>query len=237
MVKNITSDVILYIFQENDIFISASIIKIPIMLSILDYFLNNNVSIESYIKINNSDILYDNKYFKNGIYQYNIEDLITWMITLSDNSSTNILIKYLGFERISEYFKKIGLKDTKLERYMLDEGTIKNGKNNYTSLDDMYKCFKYIVNKEILTGEFCDLALNILYKQEVNNQINRYIKNIKFAHKTGSLEYLNSDVGIFELNKQIYFIEISVYNTPKNNGDRKNIGKLSKMIYKYIKKQ
>ena len=237
MVKNITSDVILYIFQENDIFISASIIKIPIMLSILDYLLNNNVSIESYIKINNSDILYDNKYFKNGIYQYNIENLITWMITLSDNSSTNILIKYLGFERINEYFKKIGLKDTKLERYMLDEGTIKNGKNNYTSLDDMYKCFKYIVNKEILTGEFCDLALNILYKQEVNNQINRYIKNIKFAHKTGSLEYLNSDVGIFELNKQIYFIEISVYNTPKNNGDRKNIGKLSKMIYKYIKKQ
>lgn len=237
MVKNITSDVILYIFQENDIFISASIIKIPIMLSILDYLLNNNVSIESYIKINNSDILYDNKYFKNGIYQYNIEDLITWMITLSDNSSTNILIKYLGFERINEYFKKIGLKDTKLERYMLDEGTIKNGKNNYTSLDDMYKCFKYIVNKEILTGEFCDLALNILYKQEVNNQINRYIKNIKFAHKTGFLEYLNSDVGIFELNKQIYFIEISVYNTPKKNGDRKNIGKLSKMIYKYIKKQ
>lgn len=237
MVKNITSDVILYIFQENDIFISANIIKIPIMLSILDYLLNNNVSIESYIKINNSDILYDNKYFKNGIYQYNIEDLITWMITLSDNSSTNILIKYLGFERINEYFKKIGLKDTKLERYMLDEGTIKNGKNNYTSLDDMYKCFKYIVNKEILTGEFCDLALNILYKQEVNNQINRYIKNIKFAHKTGSLEYLNSDVGIFELNKQIYFIEISVYNTPKKNGDRKNIGKLSKMIYKYIKKQ
>ena len=97
MVKNITSDVILYSFQENDIFISASIIKIPIMLSILDYLLNNSVSIESYIKINNSDILYDNKCFKNGIYQYNIEDLITWMITLSDNSSTNILIKYLGF--------------------------------------------------------------------------------------------------------------------------------------------
>ena len=183
MVKNITSDVILHIFQENDIFISANIIKIPIMLSILDYLLNNNVSIESYIKINNSDILYDNKYFKNGIYQYNIEDLITWMITLSDNSSTNILIKYLGFERINEYFKKIGLKDTKLERYMLDEGTIKNGKNNYTSLDDMYKCFKYIVNKEILTGEFCDLALNILYKQEVNNQINRYIKNINLLIK------------------------------------------------------
>ena len=50
MVKNITSDNILYVFHEKDIFISASIIKIPIMLSILDHLLNNNISIESYIK-------------------------------------------------------------------------------------------------------------------------------------------------------------------------------------------
>ena len=175
--------------------------------------------------------------FKKEIYQYSIEELITWMITVSDNSSTNVLIKYLGFEKINNYFKEIGLKDTKLERYMLDEEAINKGKNNYTSLNDMYKCFKYIINKEILTNEFCDLALSILYKQKVNNQINKYIKNIKFAHKTGSLEYLNSDVGIFELNKQIYFIGISVYDTPEKNGDRENVGRLSEIIYKYILEQ
>lgn len=88
-----------------------------------------------------------------------------------------------------------------------------------------------------MTNEFCDLALSILYKQKVNNQINKYIKNIKFAHKTGSLEYLNSDVGIFELNKQIYFIGISVYDTPEKNGDRENVGRLSEIIYKYILEQ
>lgn len=237
MVKNITSETMLYSFKEESIFVSASIIKVPIMLAILDYILNNNITLKSYIEINKDDILYDNKCFKNGKYQYSIENLITWMITLSDNSSTNILIKYLGFEKINKYFGEIGLKDTKLERYMLDENAINKGKNNYTSLSDMYKCFKYIVNNEILTDEFCYLALSVLYKQKVNNQINKYIKDVKFAHKTGALDYLNSDVGIFELNGKTYFIGISVYNTPEKNGDRKSIGKLSEIIYKYIKEQ
>lgn len=237
LVKNITSDTILYNRQENNLFVSASIIKVPIMLAILSYTLNNNIKLDSCIDINKDDVLYDNRCFKKGVYKYSIEDLMKWMITLSDNSSTNILIRYLGFEKINNYFKEIGLKDTKLERYMLDEKAINEGKNNYTSLKDMYKCFKYIVNKEILTDGLCTLALNILYDQRINNQINKYIKNIKFAHKTGSLEHLNCDVGIFELNKQKYFIGISVYNTPEKNGDREGIAKLSKIIYKYIMEQ
>ena len=141
----------------------------------------------------------DNKCFKKEIYQYSIEELITWMITVSDNSSTNVLIKYLGFEKINKYFKEIGLKDTKLERYMLDEEAINKGKNNYTSLNDMYKCFKYIINKEILTNEFCDLALSILYKQKINNQINKYIRNIKFLLQLLK-NYIISNLANFAIN-------------------------------------
>ena len=65
--------------------------------------------------------------------EYKIYDLMMWMITKSCNSSTNILIKYLGFDKINKYCIEIGLNATKLERYMLDENAIKNGKNNYTS--------------------------------------------------------------------------------------------------------
>ncbi len=235
LVKDLTYDTNIYNYNENDIYVSASTIKLPIMLAILDYVHKNNISLGTYIKIDKTDITEDNKCFNKGRYQYSIIELIIWMITISDNSATNVLIKYLGFENINKYFKKIRLEDTKLERYMLDEDAIKNGKNNYTSLVDMYKCFEYLVKEEILTESMCRLALSILYKQKRNNQINRYIKNVKFAHKTGSIDYLNSDVGIFSLNDKIYFIGISIYNCPRKNADRKSVGKLSKMIYKNIK--
>lgn len=81
------------------------------------------------------------------------------------------------------------------------------------------------------------MALYYLYNQKVNNQIPRYIEGVKFAHKTGALDYLNSYVGIFEVNERIYFIGISVYNTPKKEEDRKIVGKLSKIIYNYINKK
>ncbi len=231
--NNLSDDTKLYAYKENDVIVSASIIKVPIMLAILNHILNNNISLNTTIQINKEDILYDNRCFINNKYQYSIEELLTWMIILSDNSSTNVLIKYLGFDKINNYFKQIELFNTKLERYMLDENAIKNGRNNYTSLNDIYKCFKHIVNKDILNAAYCDLALNILYKQKSNNQINRYI-NIKFAHKTGELDYLNNDVGIFTINNKIYFLGISTYNTPSIYGDKVNVGKLGKLFYKLL---
>ena len=231
--NNLSADTNIYAYKENDVIVSASIIKVPIMLAILDFILHNNISLDTIIKIYSDDILYDNRCFNNK-YQFSIEELLTWMITLSDNSSTNVLIKYLGFDKINDYFKQIELFDTRLERYMLDDIATKNGRNNYTSLNDIYKCFKYIIDKQILNDTYCELALNILYKQKSNNQINRYL-NIKFAHKTGELDYLNSDTGIFVLNNETYFIGISTYNTPSIYGDKVNVGKLGKLFYKYIK--
>ena len=64
MVKNITSDTILYNYQENNIFVSASIIKVPIMLAILNYVLNSDIKLDSYINIDKDDILSDNKCLK-----------------------------------------------------------------------------------------------------------------------------------------------------------------------------
>lgn len=234
LVKNVTEEKVILKYNETDTFVSASIIKIPIMLAILNEIANGTLKLNTIIKIQNEDILSDNKCLKKDILEYKIYDLIMWMITESCNSSTNILIKYIGFDKINIYCKEIGLNVTKLERYMLDEDAIKNGKNNYTSLNDMYRCFDLIVNKKILTSELCNLALYYLYNQKVNNQIPRYIKGVKFAHKTGGLDYLNSDVDIFELNEQIYFIGISVYNTPKKEGDRQIVGKISEIIYNYI---
>ena len=52
---------------------------------------------------------------------------------------------------------------------MLDEEAIQNRRNNYTSLEDMYLCFKYIIESSILTPELCKFSLDV-YRQKINNQ-------------------------------------------------------------------
>ena len=98
----------------------------------------------------------------------------------------------------------------------------------------MNKCFENLINEDILNNELCNFAINTLYDQKINNQIPRYISNIKFTHKTGGLDYLNSDVGIFEKNGEMYFIGISIYDTPEKTGDRKSTSILAKIMYDFI---
>ena len=65
----------------------------------------------------------------------------------------------------------------------------------------------------------------------------RYIfEPIKFAHKTGSLDYLNHDVGVMNINNKMVYIGISIYNSYNKKGNKKLIGNIGKKIYNYLAK-
>ena len=234
LLKKVNCNENIFSYNENKVFVSASLIKIPIMLAVLNEVKNGNITLDKIINISQDDILDDNEVFEKDKYRYSLRELIYFMITVSDNTSTNVLIKLLGFDYINKFIKEAGLSNTKLERCMNDWAAIKDGKNNYTTLLDMDNCFEALINKTILNNELCDFAINTLYEQKINNQIPRYIPNVKFAHKTGGLDYLNSDVGIFKKNDQMYFIGISIYDTLEKTGDRKSVSTLAKIMYDFI---
>ena len=90
------------------------------------------------------------------------------------------------------------------------------------------------MNHEILNDELCDIAYEILIRQRWQDDIMRYIyEPVEFAHKTGSLDYRNLDVGVMSINNEKYFIGISVKSS-KINGNQQLIGKLGRMIYDAI---
>ena len=101
------------------------------------------------------------------------------MIIESDDTATIVLLKYFGIENINNYIiNALNVKNTYVQRYMLDEKAIKNGLNNYMSQKDMLNIFTLLFSKKILNNELCEKAINILYNQRCQNQIMRYI----FAH-------------------------------------------------------
>ena len=102
------------------------------------------------------------------------------MIILSDNTATNILIDICGMDNINFTLKKLGLKDTKLRRKMMDLKSKNMGLDNYTSPYDMVKLLE-VLNKN-------EEIISIMKKQLCNNKISHFIeKKIDFAHKTGDL--------------------------------------------------
>ena len=216
LIKDLSSENEIYNLNSTEKLVSASTIKVPIMLAIFEEVKSGKVNLNDTILVTKNDILDDTEIFENGENYYSINELINWMIIESDNTATNVLLTYV-------------------QRYMLDEKAIKNGLNNYMSQKDMLDIFTLLFSKKILNNELCEKAINILYNQRCQNQIMRYIfEPVKYAHKTGSLDYLSHDVGVMNIKDKLFYIGISVWNSSDKDGDKKLIGNIGKIIYYYL---
>ncbi len=221
--------------------VSASTIKTPIMLAALDRVQKGTLKIDQMLPVLPEEILDDTEVFDHGEPEYPLEELLTWMIINSDNTATNVLIEFLGMDEVNAYCGTLGLKSTVLERKMLDWGAIRAGRNNYTSADDQLAIFSKLYHESILTPELCAIALRILKQQRDFNSAFRYIAdtNLTAAHKTGGLDYLNHDAGIFYLPDRDYyfgcFVTDAMGKTEENPISKKLIGRLSKAVYEFYK--
>ena len=68
-----------------------------------------------------------------------IRDYAALMVTLSDNTATNVLIDRLGMDAINSRLQTLGLKSTKLRRHMMDTAAAQRGDENVSSPDDLVR--------------------------------------------------------------------------------------------------
>ncbi|MCM8792720.1 MAG: class A beta-lactamase-related serine hydrolase, partial [Candidatus Omnitrophica bacterium] len=95
--------------NEDVVFPSASLIKIPIMGCVFCADRDNIIRLNDKIVIKDTDKTEGSGILKNlpSGTTLDIEDLIHLMISQSDNTATNILIDLLGFEYLNHCFKKL----------------------------------------------------------------------------------------------------------------------------------
>ncbi|MFU0832501.1 MAG: Beta-lactamase2 domain-containing protein [Oscillospiraceae bacterium] len=221
--------------------VSASTIKTPIMMTAFHLVQMGKLSLEQPISIPADKILYDTKVFEFGAAEYSLQELVTWMMINSDNTATNVLIDLLGMDEVNKYCASLGLKQTLLQRKMLDWKAIEAGRNNYTSASEQLKLFAELYHKTVLTPGLCELALSILKRQRDYSKALRYLctDDAVFAHKTGELDFLGHDAGIFYLPKRDYyfgcFVTDAKDDTQENPVAARTIGRISKIVYNYLR--
>lgn len=236
IVKNLNNNKWILKINENKIYKSASIIKIPIMIEVLRQIEIGKYSLNEKIIIKNKDKIDFSIINELNVLRYSILDLITLMIIISDNTATNVLINLVGYDSVNNLIEKIGLENTKLNRKMMDFEAMKEGRENTTTVIDMANILEEIYNNEILNKEYSKLALNIMKSQMHRDYIPRYLEDsIIIANKTGELNGLNHDIGIVYTGNIDYLIGVFTENGANNLENKRLIGNISKVIYDYIK--
>ena len=221
--------------------VSASTIKLAILLYALDRVGAGELSMEQFVPIESQDYCGDTQVFE-AEYRRDgagLREMLHWMMALSDNTATNALITLLGFEAINGYIAALGLKSTALQRKMLDFQAVSWGRNNYTSLEDQYRMYEGLYRGTLLPRELGQWALDLLGRCRSFSSLQRYLPDpVPVLHKPGELDHLSHDAGIILLPNHPYFLGVFTWDGPALDGQpqqKRLIGRLSRMVYDYMK--
>ena len=128
---------------------------------------------------------------------YSVWDLIVYMMTVSDNTATNLLIDRLGMASVNAFAERLGLADTRLRRHMMDLEARRLNRENTTSARDMARLLAGIHAGRILSASSCQVMLHIMENERGTDGLRRcFPEDWPMMRKTGELEGIRHDLCI-----------------------------------------
>ncbi len=186
-------------YRSDEPFLAASVIKFPLFLYILKEAAAGRLDLAYCIKITEAEkvpvcgalTLYTDE------PEVDIRTLCRLMISISDNTATNALLRYCGIDRVNEGFRAMGLSKTHVERFLFDSAAGAAGRENYIAPLEMGALLEMLYCKEFVSETVSQEALDTLLLQQINHKLDgKLCGAIPIAHKTGEDDGLSNDVGI-----------------------------------------
>ena len=213
-----------YKFNENKQFWAASVIKIPVALTFFKTIKDKNTKLSDKVTVTNDNFVGGSgilKLLDKGL-KLTYKDLITLMLAASDNSATNQIIDYIGWENVEPYMKELGLTNTTFRHKMM----ITAGRGpNLTTPKEMGLLLNKMYKNEMPGSKE---VLELMQEQVDRTRIPLYIPNdVKISYKHGSLQQAMHEVGIVYSKNPFIFCFFS--------DDQKNKRKTNEVLSKCAK--
>ena len=185
--------------RENELFESASVIKLPIYAVLIKLREAGEIDFAEKLLCREED-----KFPSCGALQYftgevsvDIRTLCGLMISLSDNSATNLLIRRLGIDFLNEQFKTLGLAQSHIERFLFDTEASARGLENRIAPAEMGWLLEQIALRRFVSPAASEEMEALLRRQQIKHKIPGYLpRGTVVAHKTGEDVGITNDVGI-----------------------------------------
>jgi beta-lactamase class A len=224
---------------ENAIFPTASAIKLAIVYELFKQAeeqkirLTDTITLQRAQAVGGSGVLVEM-----GTPTLSIRDYAVLMVTLSDNTATNILIDRLGMERITARMQGLGLNATKLRRHMMDSAAARRGDENVSTPDELARLLEAMhgpLSGPAKAGHYLmEDAIELLKKPKDNRLRKGLPEGVQSADKSGELEGVRVDAGIvFAKNRPYVLSVMTTFLKDEAEGERA-IEEISRAAYEYF---
>lgn len=220
--------------NSNSTFAAASTIKLPILVAFFQDVDAGRLRLDSQVTLRREHVATGSgtmQYHPLGS-QYSALEAARMMITISDNTATNMLIERLGgIDVLNQRFKSWGLQKTVLRNPLPDiEGT------NTTNPRDLAYLMARIDRGDLTSERSRDRMLEIMEQTETTALLKPGLgEGATIAYKTGNIGSMIADVGLISLPKGKRYIAAVMVNRPFNDDRaRELITQISRAAYRSL---
>jgi len=215
-------------------FSAASMIKVPILVALFQDVDAGRVRLDEKLVLQQVDVgegSGDMQYAPIGS-EYTVLQTATNMITTSDNTATNMVIRRLGgIDVLNQRFSQWGLQQTGLRNLLPDlTGT------NLTSPKELSMLLAMVSQGELLSMKSRDRALDIMQRTVTDTLLPTSLgEGSTISHKTGDIGSLVGDTGIIDMpNGKRYAITLMVKRPHNDDRAQELIRQMAGTVYDYL---
>ncbi len=221
------------------VFPTASSIKLAVLLELMRQAQEGRLSLEEKHTIRRTETTVGDDepilaMLGDGTVTMTLRDLATLMVVLSDNSATNILIERVGMESINSEIAHLGLRQTHLQRKMIDIEAARQGRENVSTPREMMTLMEKVHAGSVLdpahTRDY--FALLALPKDSLFHKA--LPSSVTVKDKPGALDAVRCDTGIVEVPGHPFAMSVmTTYDASNEEGERV-VKQIARLAYDYF---
>ncbi len=197
------------LLNADEIFPTASSIKIAILAEFYRQVQQGKLKFNDPYTLQSSDLVGGSGIagaLTPGTTRLTLRDVAALMISVSDNSATNILLDRVGMENVNALLDSLALTHTRLRRKMMDVKAAAEGRENVASPREMMLLLEALYRGKVLNKPFTEDYFDLLSVPKSSFIPRELPEDLRIANKPGELEGVRNDCGIVFAGTRPYVI-------------------------------
>ena len=228
-------------YKADDLFPSASLIKVPVMASVFYRIHDGQLSLYDKLTLRRRNRMGGSgslKWRPDGT-KLTVRELLQHMICESDNTATAMLLETLGLGYVQQQFPKMGLLSTGIYREGMSLKGSRVAHENYTTAREMSMLLEKIYRGELVDKPSSELMMDILkHKRAVASRLAKGLPvGWEIAHKTGLLRRACHDSAIVLTPDGDYALTVLTGQNRNYRAAKDFITRLGRLTFRHYKGQ
>ena len=197
--------------RGDETFPTASLIKVAILVTVFDLVTKGDLSLDDPITLLRIDQVGGSgvsQYFHNGMI-LTVRDAAYLMMTISDNTATNLLLDRIIIRRVWAKMESLGLHNTKVHSKtflriasVAMDSSVKYGLG-VTTPNEMAHLFELLAQGRAVNPSADSTMLEMMEHNTKDTMLQRYVEGARVAHKDGEVNQSRNECALWYLRNRI----------------------------------